>query len=62
MGRQARHGVSACLKEAERLTAGAERARQEGDTVASIVLATWAAQLLQINRLLEPGDRSEPSR
>ncbi|MEO1314992.1 MAG: hypothetical protein AAFW01_00105 [Pseudomonadota bacterium] len=52
--------MSACLKEAERLTAGAERARQEGDTAASIVLATWAAQLLRIDRLLSPAPSGEP--
>ena len=42
------------MQKAELLTAGAERARQDGDTVASITLAVAAAQELQLARLFEP--------
>ena len=40
---------------AQELTAGAERARRAGDTVASIALACKAAEYLQLARLL--GDK-----
>ena len=45
------------LKMANKLTEGAERARQAGDTVASLVMAVRAAECLQIHRNLAEADR-----
>lgn len=44
--------MASSLEIAEWLTAGAEKARQQGDTVASLALATKAAEYVQLARLL----------
>ena len=42
------------LETAQELTKAAEKAQQAGDVVASLSIATVAAQYLQLAKLLEP--------
>jgi len=42
---------------ADMCLAGAERAREAGDAVASLALAITAAQFLQLQKLLERNDQ-----